>query len=304
MKRGAGADYFVKLLGASGPHRYTVGMKIIGLDSLLFGVHQLDACADYLRAFGLVERLGDGPVRRFEACDGSAIGLAPGGIGCEAVYAVADQRALELGEAELARDRAVVLADGVLHTVDDAGMAIGFRVVRARREPSYARRARQQVRPLALSHIACCVPDVRAAEAFYLGRLGFAATTRVGDAGSFLRPAGSREHHTLFLHQAPAALHGVEHFTFHLACGEHVMQAGAAFEQRGYRSSWGPGRHLIGSNWFWYFDSPLGCKAAYDAEMDAHDGSAMARDGLLTPDRPQYAAFLPPDSWRGRYSLQ
>ena len=36
----------------------------------------------------------------------------------------------------------------------------------------------------------------------------------------------------------------------------------------GYQSFWGPGRHKFGSNWFWYFNSPLGCHVEYDADMD------------------------------------
>ena len=56
---------------------------------------------------------------------------------------------------------------------------------------------------------------------------------------------------------------GVEHFTFHMAGPTEVLQAGTRFAAKGYRTFWGPGRHLLGSNWFWYFNSPFGSVAVH-----------------------------------------
>jgi hypothetical protein len=56
-----------------------------------------------------------------------------------------------------------------------------------------------------LSHVVYFVPDSRRGPtAFYRDRLGFrrAPTASLG-AGPFLRPAGTPEHHTLFLIQTP-----------------------------------------------------------------------------------------------------
>ena len=63
---------------------------------------------------------------------------------------------------------------------------------------------------------------------------------------------------------------GVEHFTFHMGGPAEVMDAGTRLVAKGYQSFWGPGRHVFGSNWFWYFNSPMGV-IEYDADMDLHD---------------------------------
>ena len=86
------------------------------------------------------------------------------------------------------------------------------------------------------------------------------------------------------------------------------MLAGSRFVKAGYQSFWGPGRHKFGSNWFWYFNSPLGCHVEYDADMDLHDDEWTPRE---TPMSPEAVAGLPvrasremgarrPAAWRGR----
>ena len=48
-------------------------MKILGLDALVFGVDDLQACADCLRDYGLKPVHLDAEGGRFEALDGTAI---------------------------------------------------------------------------------------------------------------------------------------------------------------------------------------------------------------------------------------
>ena len=144
-------------------------------------------------------------------------------------------------------------------------------------------------KPRTLSHVVLFVPDVVKAEAFYC-RLGFRTTDRFVGTGPFMRPSGTPEHHTLFLIEAPVFMKGVEHFAFHLGSGTEVLLAGTRFEAKGYTTFWGPGRHLLGSNWFWYFNSPLGCHVEYDADMDLHDDSWVGR--VLPPGADSSQLFL------------
>jgi catechol 2,3-dioxygenase-like lactoylglutathione lyase family enzyme len=65
-----------------------------------------------------------------------------------------------------------------------------------------------EVIPRTLSYVVLFVPDVARAEAFY-SRLGFRTTDRFIDVGPFMRPAGTLDHHTLFLIQAPAFMKGL-----------------------------------------------------------------------------------------------
>ena len=140
------------------------------------------------------------------------------------------------------------------------------------------------------------VPDTARAEAFY-ARLGFFCTDRLTGAGPFLRPAGTPDHHTLFMIQTPPFMKGCEHFTFHLGGPTEVLLAGTRFVGKGYQSFWGPGRHKFGSNWFWYFNSPLGCHVEYDADMDLHDDSWAAREVPMSADASQLFLFQHREKW-------
>jgi catechol 2,3-dioxygenase-like lactoylglutathione lyase family enzyme len=303
-------------------------MNIIGPDALIFGVDDLAACAQYLTDYGLQPVDVNAAGGRFEALDGTAIvlrhrddaslptPLPTGSMLRKTVYGVADAAALAAVAAELRRDREVrALPDGSLETVDDLGFVLGFQVsvrrsltlpaetINAPGAP--AQRAPNQVAvsedaaalPRTLSHVVYFVPDVVKAEAFYRDRLGFRCTDRLGGAGPFMQPAGTLDHHTLFLIQTPPFMQGVEHFTFHLGGPTELMQAGTRFVNKGYQSFWGPGRHKFGSNWFWYFNSPLGCHVEYDADMDLHDAQWDARTAPMSADASQLFLFQSREKW-------
>jgi catechol 2,3-dioxygenase-like lactoylglutathione lyase family enzyme len=303
-------------------------MNIVGLDALVFGVDDVAACTRYLSDYGLdaVEVNANGG--RFVALDGSNIVIAhkgdaslPPGLGTasmlrKTVYGMADTAALEAVALELSKDRAVRrLPDGSLETVDDMGFTLGFQVTVKRPVTTPAETVNAPgspiqrpvnhvatdegavIKPRSLSHVVYFVPDAAKAEAFYVRRLGFTCTDRLLGAGPFLRPAGSQEHHCLFMIQTPPFMKGVEHFTFHLAGPSELMQAGTRFVNKGYESFWGPGRHKFGSNWFWYFNSPLACHVEYDADMDLHDDRWVAREAPMNADNSQLFLFQKRDKW-------
>jgi catechol 2,3-dioxygenase-like lactoylglutathione lyase family enzyme len=303
-------------------------MKIIGPDALLFGVDDVAACTQYLQDYGLNPVGVTAAGGRFEALDGTAVILAreddpalPPSLGTtsrlrKTIYGVSDSATLDAIATELGRDREVKrLPDGSLEVVDDMGFVLGFQVTirRALNVPAEAINApgskpgrgvnivavveEAECKPLSLSHVVYFVPDEAKAAKFYTERLGFRCTDRLGGAGPFLRPAGTQDHHTLFLIQTPPFMKGVEHFTFHMAGPTAVMQAGYRFQAKGYQSFWGPGRHRMGSNWFWYFNSPLGCHVEYDADMDVHDDTWTARDVAMSADASQLFLFQHRDKW-------
>jgi catechol 2,3-dioxygenase-like lactoylglutathione lyase family enzyme len=298
-------------------------MNIIGPDALVFGVDDVAACAQYLTDYGLAP-VGNG---RFEALDGTAIVLAhkdapdlPAPLGTatmlrKTIYGVADEQALGAIAEELGRDRDVRrLPDGSIEAVDDLGFVLGFQVT-VRRPldlPAEAVNApgahnrpvnhtavdeNAPALPRTLSHVVYFVPDAVKAEAFYVHRLGFRCTDRLLGTGPFLQPAGTDDHHTLFLIETPPFMQGCEHFTFHMGGPTELMQAGTRFVNKGYQSFWGPGRHKMGSNWFWYFNSPLGCHVEYDADMDLHDDRWTARAVPMSADSSQLFLFQQRDKW-------
>lgn len=303
-------------------------MNIIGPDELVFGVDHLDNCSRYLTDYGLTPVAAGPAGGRFEAEDGTAIVIRaqddpslPPGLGTASMlrkttYGVADAQTLEAIAHELGRDREVQrLPDGSLQTTDDMGFVLGFqrtcrRPVRTPPETLNAPGAapgRQvntpavdeaaKARPLTLSHVVYFVPDEAKAAAFYTQRLGFRETDRLLGAGGFLRPAGTQDHHTLFMIQTPPFMKGVEHFTFHMAGPTALLQAGYRFVDKGYESFWGPGRHKMGSNWFWYFNSPLGCHVEYDADMDQHDDHWQARQVPMSAEASQLFLFAHRAKW-------
>ncbi|WP_186144453.1 VOC family protein [Burkholderia gladioli] len=303
-------------------------MDIIGLDTLVFGVDDVAACSQYLIDYGLLPVRRGQPVARFEALDGTGIDIAPSddvrlapSLGTasmlrKTVYGVADAATLNAIAGELQRDREVRRhADGSIESVDDMGFVIGFQVTVRRplalpAEPVNAPGAPAQrptnvvavrddaaLTPRTLSHVVYFVPDAARAEAFYVERLGFRCTDRFTGVGPFLQPAGTLDHHTLFMIETPPVMKGCEHFTFHMGGPTEVLQAGTRFVEKGYQSFWGPGRHRFGSNWFWYFNSPLGCHVEYDADMDLHDTGWTAREAPMGADNSQLFLFQHREKW-------
>lgn len=301
-------------------------MNIIGLDRLVFTGAGREDVAKFLGDYGLVPVAADG-VERYEAADGTSLDLVgdddpawPDTLGTgkalrQIVYGVADAAALDAIAAELGKDGPIVRrADGSFDARDPLGFALRFQVTcrRAIDLPAETlnapgapiQRGINRVAltddfvpvPRTLSHFALFVPDVAVMEDFYCGRLGFRVSDRLG-GGPFLRPAGTHEHHTMFLIKTPPFMKGIEHLTFHFGGPTEVLRGGKRMLELGYPQFWGPGRHQMGGNWFWYFNSPLGCNFEFDADMDLHDDSWIPREAPQHVDNAQLFLFQPRENW-------
>lgn len=303
-------------------------MQIIGPDYLVFGVGDVAACAEYLTAFGLqpVDATDNGGL--FEALDGTGIiirrkddsdlpaPLPTATMLRQQVYGVRDASDLDAIAAELGRDRKVhKLADGTIETTDDLGFALKFQITTRRKldmpaekinaPGAAAQRGANELgvwetmpaRPRMLSHTVLFVPDLDVATKFYCDRLGFVVTDVLKGAGPFLRPKACDDHHTLFFIRTPEYMKGVEHLAFHMGGPTELMVAGSRFVKAGYESFWGPGRHKFGSNWFWYFNSPLGTHFEYDADMDKHDDAWVAREAPMGPEASQMFLLQHREKW-------
>ncbi|MDE2619918.1 MAG: hypothetical protein KGL54_07115, partial [Sphingomonadales bacterium] len=249
-------------------------MKIIGPDRLVFAGAGNPEVAKFLGDYGLTRAETTG-VERYEAADGTSIDLVaeddpayPDTLGTgnrlrRIVYGVADAASLDAIAAELGKDQPIVRrADGSFDAVDPLGFALAFQLTcrRAIAMPAESlnvpgaapQRAVNTValgddfcpQPRSLSHFALFVPDLAAAEAFYIGRLQFRLSDRLGE-GPFLRPAGTHEHHTMFLIKTPPFLKGLEHLTFHFGGPTEVLRGGKHMLDLGYPQFWGPGRHQM-----------------------------------------------------------
>lgn len=300
-------------------------MNILGPDALVFGVDDVAACAKYLTDYGLMPKDDgcfaalDGTYIQVLARDDAALPapLPTNSTLRKTIYGVADQATLDAIAKELSSDREVkTLDDGSLEVNDDLGFTLGFQLSVRKPFTLPAERVNApgdtpkrplneiganpdaDIKPRTLSHVVYFVPDAAKAEAFYVDRLGFRRTDNFTGVGPFLRPQGTADHHTLFMIQTPPFLQGCEHFTFHLGGPSEVLQAGSRFVEKGHESFWGPGKHLFGSNWFWYFNSPFGCHVEYDADMDIHDDDWQPRDAPSTADTSQLFLFQAREKWQ------
>ncbi|HRO36800.1 VOC family protein [Thauera sp.] len=282
--------------------------RLTGVDCVRFAVEDLDAACRFAGDWGLKRAPSTAPdVQVFKATDGSEIQVvatdasradrtpigAPSGL-VELVWGVEDEDALQALADELRKDRRAEFDDeGVLHSHDDLGIGLGFRVTR-RRAVTYAatrynapgqpgrlnaRAPRYEAaRPHEISHIAIGVDDAGEAVRFYIERLGFIVSDRYANRGIFMRCAPVGNHHHVFFMNAKQPGTRFNHLAFKVRDIHEVIGGGQHVDARGWKTFAGPGRHLISSACFWYFVSPFGGSWEYAADEDMVDEDWETQD--------------------------
>lgn len=278
-------------------------IEITGAEWVVFGVEDIEEARRFLALYGLEETLNESGRSVWCALDGSGVELRsvddpslppapiPGSTARLSVWGVANQASLDLIEAELRKDRACDVVDGLLTSVDDDGHAIAFRIsqrksyvaedklanvtglpnrrpVNQRVDFRHAGRARQ------LGHLVFWSRDPERSFAFYRDRLGFRITDSFEqNGGIFARSGKHSDHHSIFFLQIGHAPFqpSLQHIEFQFGDVQEVMIIGKRLDQAGFKTAFGPGRHELGSNWYWYFMTPLGAAFEVAADMDQAD---------------------------------
>lgn len=274
-------------------------MKITRIESLLYGIGEVEAGIRYYDDWGLkpLERgrngadfaLPSGQVIRLRSAGDATLPqpIEAGSTVREIVWGVEEPASLEEIGAELSRDgEAALHADGTLHAQDSAGLAVAFRVAApvdtlgALPEPrlNHAFSPPPRATPSRIGHAVFFVPKSRmkALQNFYLDRLQFRLSDRVEDFGDFMRCNGSRDHHNLFLLQRDERA-GFNHAAFEVKNFDEVMVGGKHMQKSGWKQATRPGRHIMGANLFWYFQNPSGGNTEYFADMDIMDDGWQPR---------------------------
>ncbi|HEX3970426.1 MAG TPA: VOC family protein [Stellaceae bacterium] len=277
-------------------------MDITGVDSVVFGVEDLAAARRFLTEYGMTEIEHGATGASFEALDGSGVVLrqatdaalpgatVKGATARETIWGVRDTAALEAIGAELSKDRQIRRdADGMLHAVDDEGLAIGFRVTRrhvykAEQKPFNvtglppARAINSRVsfkdpgRAREVGHVVYWSDDPDRSMKFYVERLGFRITDHVKNKqGVFARSQGSADHHNLFFIGKPGMATSFQHLECHFGDVQEVLVGGSILDRNGWKTMRGPGRHVQGSNYYWYFMTPMGGAFELSADIDQVD---------------------------------
>ncbi len=302
-------------------------MAIMRVEELIYGVLDLELCERFFTDVGLepVERGADGvsfrtPVNQFvrlRKIDDPSLpkALVAGPNVREVVWGVADQTDLEAIAAELSKDRPVARdGAGTLHTRDESGFAIAFRIaepqvvaVEPRRQntPGHVERRNEGVRPYGrarpqrIIHVALdTLKEGRErANDFYTERLRFRAIDRVLPMGTFMQCEGDIEHHNFLLCHRPDQL-SINHIAFEVRDTDEVIEGGNYMTEHGWKESRRLGRHNLGSNVFRMFHAPCGGRIEYAADMDRMDKTFKPRVWEQTPPHHLWMVKFPGDDDR------
>lgn len=280
-------------------------MNITGPESLIMGVDDLAESRRFLNIYGLSELDHGAKGASFEALDGSGVELrlmddpslpaanVKGPTLRASVWGVESQADLDAIAAELSKDRQVALVDGVLQSADDDNNALWFRVTQRRpyEAPGYAHnvvghkieRVNQRVNfdehspARQMGHVVYWTKDPKESVKFYRDRLGFRITDSFNDnMGVFARSQGHFDHHSIFLMRHDELPPCFQHAEFTFGDVQDVFAGGYKLDQAGYATARGPGRFELGSNWYWYFKSPMGGAFELGADMDRVDDNWVA----------------------------
>ncbi|MGW1212850.1 VOC family protein [Streptomyces sp. NPDC002499] len=287
-------------------------MGIQRIESIIYGIDDLDECARFFDDFGLflLERTDEHAV--FETLTGQTLhldtALGPplpspvedGPTLREVVWGVDTQEELERLVAVVAKDREVrESVDGVHHTVDETGFGVGLTLARPKPAPVTPRPANalgsvnrwntaltaiERVRPLRMCHVALNIPKSgkEAAVAFYTELLGFRPTDVVEPMGVFMQAPGDEDQHTMLLCHRPDRA-GINHIAYEVPGIDDVVEGGNHMIDKGWREARRLGRHTIGSNVFRFLHAPCGGRVEYAADMDRVDDTYETRVHETTP---------------------
>jgi catechol 2,3-dioxygenase-like lactoylglutathione lyase family enzyme len=131
---------------------------------------------------------------------------------------------------------------------------------------AFARGETPQVKPLRLSHILLFTTDVGRSVEFYSSALGLRLSDKSADIVAFTHGPHSSDHHLLAFLKSTAP--GLHHTSWAVA---NLDEVGLGMEQMfaaGHKEGWGVGRHVIGSNYFYYVRDPWGSFTEYSYDID------------------------------------
>lgn len=129
-----------------------------------------------------------------------------------------------------------------------------------------SRRDVARVKPRRLSHVAIYTTDVGNKIDFYTRVLGMRLSDRSGDFCAFLHgPHGSEHHMFAFVKSGGSGFH---HCSWDVGSINDVGLGAEQMQDSGYDKGWGLGRHVVGSNYFYYATDPWGSHSEYSADMD------------------------------------
>lgn len=159
---------------------------------------------------------------------------------------------------------------------------------------AYVRATVAKVRPTRLSHVLLFTADVDRQIAFYTQMLGLGLSDRSRDIIAFMHGRHGSDHHLVAFAKSNAR--GWHHASWDVASVEDVGLGWTQMQEAGYSRAWGPGRHVLGSNYFCYVEDPWGSFFEYSAGIDHVAAGFEWPAGDFAPEDALYLWGPPPPS--------
>lgn len=266
-------------------------VAVHSLDHFVFSVPDLDVAARFYDDFGLEVRRRDDRLNLHTLGNRHRWGTVLRVAGAKRLhylafgaweedFAALKQRLARLGIASVEahpqaetsglwfRDPEGVLAHVLVapKVSPDSKVAAPLAAVANGKAAAPARSKAPRVHPRRLSHTLLFTSDVTRSWHFYADALGLRLADRSGDGIAFLHGAHASDHHILAFAKSDGP--GLHHSSWDVAtlddvgCGmEHMVTCG-------HTQGWGVGRHVLGSNYFYYVRDPWGSFAEYSHDID------------------------------------
>lgn len=261
------------------------------LDHFAFTVPDLDEAARFYTEFGLDVRRADGRIDLYtfgHPHRWGSIHRAPGRKRlqylCFGAYAEDLEPLRErLERMQVAKRGAHPLAQGAgLWAEDPQGVSVQI-IVGPKVSPSEKKRVAPPVvppgngaaprrstltgvKPTRLSHALMFTSDVMGSVGFYVEALGLRLSDHSGDIIAFLHGAHASDHHMVAFAKSDGP--GLHHSSWDVATFDDVGLGMQQMVDKGHKEGWGVGRHVIGSNYFYYVRDPWGSFAEYSYDID------------------------------------
>jgi catechol 2,3-dioxygenase-like lactoylglutathione lyase family enzyme len=139
-----------------------------------------------------------------------------------------------------------------------------------------------QVQPRWLSHVLVFTADVSGMIDFCAEVLGLRLSDRSVDIVAFMHTPHGSDHHLLaFVGSAGPGLH---HTSWDVGRLDDVGEGSEQLRKAGYTEGWGVGRHVLGSNYFYYARDPWGSFAEYSFDIDYIPSTMRWEAGNYAPE--------------------
>lgn len=283
-------------------------MSIIGIESVVYAVDDVDLATRYFTDFGLPLVEHDGSGARFVLEQGCSVVVRRGddpalarpwyqGNGVrEVIWGVDNMESLEALVAKVAVDRPVSRdVDGSAHFLAPDDIPMGLRVYKRKRvlfapdavnavdnvkRLNTLRKWRHKARPKTINHVGWYTRDWLGQFDFMCERLGMKYTDHARGFALMVRGDGCNEHHSLFIANGRDNRRWY-HTCFGVEDIDEIMAGANYMERRGWGRDGdmgrGLGRHRMSSALYWYHPSPVGGECEYQADADSVDDNWIPR---------------------------